>query len=34
MTFKKLNEWKKETHDKWLDAKEAVDLGIATDFLY
>lgn len=34
MTFKKLNEWKKETHDKWLDAKEAVELGIATDFLY
>ena len=34
LTFKKLNEWKKENQDKWLEAKEAVDLGIATDFLY
>ena len=34
LTLKKLNDWKKEVHDKWLDAKEAVELGIATDYLY
>lgn len=34
MKFKQLNEWKNAIHDKWLDAKEAVDLGIATDLLY
>jgi ATP-dependent protease ClpP protease subunit len=34
ITLKKLNEWKTNTHDKWLDAEEAVDLGIATGLLY
>ena len=34
LTLKKLNEWKKSGYDKWLDANEAVELGIATDLLY
>ena len=34
ITLKKLNEWKKEVHDKWLDSKQVVDMGIATDYLY
>lgn len=34
LTFKVLNEWKQHGYDKWLDAKEAVKLGIATDILY
>lgn len=34
LTFKVLNEWKQHGYDKWLDAKEAVKLGIATDLLY
>lgn len=34
LTLKKLNEWRKGGYDVWLDAKEAVELGIATDFLY
>lgn len=34
LTLKKLNEWKKVVHDKWLDADEAVEMGIASDYLY
>jgi ATP-dependent protease ClpP protease subunit len=34
ITLKKLKEWRKENQDKWLDAEEAVELGIATDLLY
>lgn len=34
LTLKKLNEWRKAGYDKWIDANEAVKLGIATDFLY
>ena len=34
ITLKQLDEWKKANQDKWLDADEAVELGIATDFLY
>ena len=34
ITLKKLDEWKKSNQDKWLDAEEAVELGIATAFLY
>ena len=34
LTLKKLDEWKKTNQDKWFDAQEAVELGIATDFLY
>ena len=34
VTLKQLKEWRKTNQDKWLDAKEAVDLGIATDMLY
>ena len=34
ISLKQLDEWKKANQDKWLDAKEAVDLGIATDLLY
>lgn len=34
ITLKKLDEWKKPNQDKWLDAQEAVDLGIATAMLY
>ena len=34
LTLKKLDEWKKTNQDKWFDAQEAVELGIATDMLY
>ena len=34
VTLKQLDEWKKTNQDKWLDANEAVELGIATDLLY
>jgi ATP-dependent protease ClpP protease subunit len=34
LTLKKLDEWKKTNQDKWFDAQEAVELGIATDLLY
>lgn len=34
ITLKQLKEWRKNNQDKWLDAKEAVELGIATDLLY
>lgn len=34
MTLKTLNEWKKEVHDKWLDANQAVKFGIADELLY
>lgn len=34
ITLKQLDEWKKTNKDKWLEADEAVELGIATDFLY
>lgn len=34
LKIKTLNEWKQDGKDKWLDSKEAVDLGIATDYLY
>jgi ATP-dependent protease ClpP protease subunit len=34
ITLKKLDEWKKSNQDKWLDAEEAVELGIATALLY
>ena len=34
ITLKQLKEWRKTNQDKWLDAKEAVELGIATDLLY
>lgn len=34
LTIKKLNEWKKAVHDKWMDSDEAVKLGIASDYLY
>lgn len=34
LTLKILNEWKNSVHDKWMDSKEAVKLGIATDYLY
>lgn len=33
VTLKTLDEWKKGP-DKWMDAEEAVKLGIATDFMY
>ena len=34
ITLKQLDEWKKTNKDKWLEADEAVELGIATDLLY
>ena len=34
LKLKQLDAWKKEVHDKYFDAQEAVDLGIATDLLY
>ena len=34
LTLKQLDEWKKTNKDKWLEADEAVELGIATDLLY
>ena len=34
ITLKQLDEWKKTNKDKWLEADEAVKLGIATDLLY
>ena len=34
ITLKQLKEWRKTNQDKWLDAEEAVKLGIATDMLY
>ena len=34
ITLKQMNEWKKGVHDVWFDAKQAVDLGIATSLLY
>ncbi len=34
LKLKTLNEWRKDGKDKWLDSKEAVELGIATDYLY
>lgn len=34
ITLKQLKEWRKNNQDKWLEAEEAVKLGIATDLLY
>ena len=34
VTLKQLKEWRKNNQDKWLEAEEAVKLGIATDLLY
>lgn len=34
VTLKQLKEWRSHNQDKWLDAEEAVKLGIATDLLY
>lgn len=34
LKLKQLDAWRKEVHDKYFDAKEAVELGIATDLLY
>ena len=34
ITLKQLKEWRKTNQDKWLEATEAVELGIATDLLY
>ena len=34
LKLKQLDAWKKEVHDKYFDAQEAVDLGISTDLLY
>ena len=32
--LKTLKAWRESAHDKWLDPKEAVEMGIATDYLY
>ena len=34
ITLKQLKEWRKNNQDKWLEAEEAVKLGVATDLLY
>lgn len=32
--LKTLKAWRESVHDKWIEPKEAVELGIATDYLY
>lgn len=32
--LKTLKAWRESVHDKWIDPKEAVEMGIATDYLY
>ena len=32
--LKTLKAWREAVHDKWIEPKEAVELGIATDYLY
>lgn len=32
--LKTLKAWRESAQDKWLDPKEAVEMGIATDYLY
>lgn len=34
LKMKQLKAWREQIKDKWIDAKEAVELGIATDYLY